>query len=282
MTGQAQDAANSAQGRSTIGNSTNNWPAYEVIDGNWSAGMLLLCDHASNALPAQYEHLGLSVAELNRHIAYDIGMRDLTLKLAQRLGVPAVLSTFSRLLVDPNRGEDDPTVLMRLSDGAVIPGNRYADAQEKERRLANYHRPYHNAITQAIDRMICDGKPPLLISMHSFTAVWRGVPRPWHAGILWDKDARAIRAFIEALERDGDLVVGDNEPYKGSLKNDTMYRHGTLRGLAHALLEVRQDLVSDERGIAEWADRLQPILKELMALPGINTILKPDTGLDKD
>ena len=254
------------------------WPAFELIEGDWTSGLLLICDHATNAIPPHYEHLGLPAAELKRHIAYDIGMRALTLGLAQRLGVPAVLSTFSRLLIDPNRGEDDPTALMRLSDGAVIPVNRHADAHEKERRLALYHRPYHGAVTQVIDHMIASGKPPLLISLHSFTAIWRGVPRPWHAGILWDEDGRAAKPFIDALEKPGDLVVGDNEPYKGSLTNDTMYRHGTMRGIAHALLEVRQDLVSDDKGIAQWVDRLHPILKDLMALPGINTIVKPAMG----
>tara|TARA_R110000868_G_scaffold99983_9_gene274902 strand:- start:6835 stop:7710 length:876 start_codon:yes stop_codon:yes gene_type:complete len=249
--------------------------AYDIVEGNWNGGILLLCDHARNAIPPHYDNLGLPASELKRHIAYDIGMDTLTRRLARLLDVPAVLSTYSRLLIDPNRGEDDPTVLMRLSDGAVVPGNRHADAAEKEHRLALYHRPYHQAITVSIDHMMASGQSPVLISLHSFTPIWRGFARPWHAGVLWDKDDRATKSLIAALKEGGDLIVGDNEPYTGALTGDTMNRHGTQRGLSHALLELRQDLVDSEAGIELWAQRLAPILEQLLTVDGMCDVLPP-------
>ncbi|WP_037546990.1 N-formylglutamate amidohydrolase [Stappia stellulata] len=247
--------------------------AVERLPGAPDSGLLILCDHAGNAVPRAYGTLGLPEAAFQRHIAYDIGVRALTFALARALNAPAVLSTFSRLLIDPNRGEDDPTLVMRLSDGAVVPGNADHDAAERERRLAAYHRPYHAAIAEQIDAAIGAGHPPAILSVHSFTPVWRGVPRPWHAGVLWDNDPRFARPLLERLRECPDLVVGDNEPYDGALKNDCMYRHGTVRGLAHALLEVRQDLIGDAAGVAEWADRLVPLLRQLLeTFPGLGEI----------
>lgn len=249
------------------------WPAANIVDGNWDGPLLFVCDHARSAIPPQYENLGLPHSQLSRHIAYDIGMEALTHSLAKRLSAPAVLSTYSRLLLDPNRGEDDPTVLMRLSDGAVIPGNRYADDQERELRLNLFHRPYHAAITESLNRMISGDKAPLIVSLHSFTPVWRGVPRPWQVGVLWDRDDRAAKALISELRAQKDLTVGDNEPYSGALTNDTMNRHGTKRGLSHVLLEVRQDLVADEAGVEAWSQRLAPVFQRIVSQPNITDIL---------
>ncbi|MEO8666995.1 MAG: N-formylglutamate amidohydrolase [Bauldia sp.] len=247
-------------------------PPFVAIEGDPAAGLILLCDHASNALPPEYDNLGLPEAEFGRHIAFDIGAAEVTRALAQRLGVPAVLSTFSRLLIDANRGEDDPTLVMRLSDGAVVPGNAGVDAPERARRIARFHAPYHGAVGRAIDRSLTTGVPPALVSMHSFTPVWRGVRRIWQVGILWDADPRLARPLIAALAADPALTVGDNEPYHGALINDCMYRHGTRRGLAHALIEIRQDLIGDDAGAAAWADRLAPILAALARLPEIHRV----------
>lgn len=244
----------------------------ETVAGDHAGGLLLLCDHASNQVPEEYGNLGLPQEQFERHIGYDIGVRSLTLELARRLNVPALLTTYSRLLIDPNRGEDDPTLVMRLSDGAVVPGNAKVDAAERQERIARFHRPYHNLIDRTLDDMLQVAPPPVIISIHSYTPVWRGVPRPWHAGILWDADHRAVRPFIEQLSADADLVIGDNEPYDGALKNDTMYRHASTRGLAHALLEVRQDLIADEVGVLSWADRLQPIFEDLAKRPELRRI----------
>ena len=256
-----------------VGRSENaDFEPVEYLNAGTRCRMLFICDHASNALPAEYGTLGVGAEALARHIGYDIGAGALTRELAFRLGVPAILTTYSRLLIDPNRGEDDPTLLMRLSDGAVIPGNARADAAEKQKRLVRYYRPYHDAVNTALDVGVSEGCAPAIFSIHSFTPVWRGWPRPWHAGILWDQDPRFAVPLIDKLREDPHLVVGDNEPYTGMLKNDTCYRHGTKRGIAHALLEVRQDLIADDEGVVEWAGRLEPILKQIMAIPGLNEI----------
>lgn len=240
--------------------------AYEVVAGRLAAGVLLLCDHAGNAFPDGYGTLGLPPAELERHIAYDIGAAGVTRELSRLLGAPAVLSRYSRLLIDLNRGLDDPTLVMRLSDGAVVEGNRTVDAAEIGRRVERYYRPYHDTIAAIIDACCAAGRPPMLVSLHSFTNAWKGVPRPWHVGILWDReDARVARPMIEAFRAGGDLVVGDNEPYRGHLEGDTMWRHGLRRGLPHVLIEVRQDLIRDQAGQIAWAER---IAGTLLSLPG--------------
>lgn len=248
---------------------------FVAVDGDAAGGLLLLCDHASSRLPPEYGDLGLPEAEFFRHIAYDPGAAAVTLSLAGRLGVPAVLSTFSRLLIDPNRGEDDPTLIMRLSDGTVVPGNAAVDAAERARRIARFHAPYHAAVDMAVGRALAAGRPPIIVSIHSFTPVWRGRMRPWHAGILWDRDGRLAHPLIAALRTDAELIVGDNEPYSGALANDTMSRHATARGLAHALIELRQDLIADEAGVTAWCDRLAPVLARLNGVDSLHEIQRP-------
>jgi len=245
---------------------------FVTIAGDPAHGLIFLCDHAGNRLPPEYRTLGLPSIEFERHIAYDPGAAAVTRRLAGRLGAPAVLSTFSRLLIDPNRGDDDPTLIMRLSDGAIIPGNHHVDAAERERRIARFHAPYHAEIERTIERSIEAGTIPALVSIHSFTPVWRGRGRPWQIGILWDADPRLARPLVEKLAADPDLVVGDNEPYSGALIRDSMYRHGTRRGLAHGLIELRQDLIGDAPGASAWVDRLAPVLDELNTLPELHEV----------
>jgi predicted N-formylglutamate amidohydrolase len=263
----------------------DDFPPFELVDGDPAAGVLILCDHADNRLPAEYGDLGLSAAEFRRHIAYDPGAAAVTRSLARRLGVPAVLSTFSRLLIDPNRGEDDPTLIMRLSDGAVVPGNAAVDASERARRIVRFHAPYHAAIDAAIERALAGDMAPIVVSVHSFTPVWRGALRPWHAGVLWDRDPRIALPLIAALREAGDLVVGDNEPYAGALANDCMYRHASRRGLAHGLVEIRQDLIGEAAGAEAWAERLARIVSDLNRLAGVHAIRRYGSnagGLDDD
>ncbi|MDO1582000.1 N-formylglutamate amidohydrolase [Rhizobium oryzicola] len=245
--------------------------SHEIIDGNRDKGLVLLADHAMNLLPPQYGSLGLDASAFARHIAYDIGVEGLTRRLAARLGVPAVLSRFSRLLIDPNRGEDDPTLIMRISDGAIIPGNHPISAEEWNHRLETYHRPYHKAVENMIASVAeASGKAPLVLSLHSYTPAWKGVPRPWHAAVLWDTDHRAVAPLLQLLREPGDILVGDNEPYDGALKGDTMYRHCMLAGIPHALLEVRQDLIGDDDSIDRWADRLAPIFDRMNDDPALH------------
>jgi predicted N-formylglutamate amidohydrolase len=215
--------------------------------------------------------------QLERHIGYDIGAKALCEQLADALDATLVMSKFSRLLIDPNRGEDDPTLIMRLSDGAVVPGNAYHDAAERAHRLDRpITKPYDDAIGRP-SAMSCrrQGGRPVLFSLHSFTPIWRGHPRPWHAGVL-GRDPRLAVPLIEALQAEGDLIVGDNEPYRGELPGDTMHRHGTLKGLPHALLEVRQDLIHDDAGVDVMGRRLTPMLTRLVERDSLRHILPPD------
>ena len=238
--------------------------AYETVQGGNAQRLILLCDHASASLPAAYGALGLPPEQFARHIAYDIGARALTLGVAGRLQAHAVLSCFSRLLIDPNRGLDDPTLIMRISDGAAVPGNRNVDEAERMRRIAQFHAPYHRAIAETISAVRANGLVPLLVSIHSFTPVWRGWPRPWQVGILWDRDEATARAMIDGFLVQGDLVVGDNEPYHGALEGDTLNTHGTRAGLPHALIEVRQDLIATKTGVDDWVERVAKVIEPIM------------------
>lgn len=253
--------------------------SHRVLGGRGDAGLILVCDHAENTLPASYGTLGLPEGELQRHIAYDIGAKGVVERLAQMLDVPAVLSRFSRLLIDPNRGLDDPTLIMRFSDGAVIPGNRVLTAQERETRLAEWYRPYHTAIDQVIEAAHAFHPHPVLLSVHSFTEVWRGSIRPWQVGILWDADDRVAGPLIDTFVAEGDLLVGDNEPYTGKLQGDCMWTHGTQRGLPHALIELRQDLIRDVTGQAAWAERIARVMRKIAKRRGLAMKIDEDAGL---
>src|ERR1700734_1096818 len=175
------------------------YSAFEAIPGALDRGALIICDHASNAMPPGYGTLGLPREALDRHIAYDIGAAEVTRALATQLDAPAVLSTYSRLVIDPNRGLDDPTLVMRYSDGAIVPGNPYSAGAKIPRRSARFWAPYRQEVAATIDAMMATGEPPALISIHSFTDVWRGFSRPWKIGILWDRDERIPKSLIEAL-----------------------------------------------------------------------------------
>ena len=218
-----------------------------------AGGPILLCDHASRRVPEEFGDLGLAPELFATHIASDIGAAEATRTLAVHFGAPAVLARWSRLVIDLNRGEDDPTLVMKLSDGSIIPGNVGADLAS---RIARFHRPYHRRIAQEIARHAA----PVLISMHSFTPAWKGRARPWDVGILWDRDGRLAMPLMARLRAAG-FTVGDNEPYSGALENDCLYRHGTMNALPHVLIEIRQDLISNDDAARSFALRLAPILE---------------------
>jgi len=232
--------------------------SFELVAGQNAP--LFLCDHAGNALPPVYGALGLAPELFHTHIAYDIGAAEVTRSLAAAFGAPAVLGTFSRLLIDLNRGPDDPTLVMKLSDGSIIPGNRHVDAAELAQRIVSFHAPYHQAIAAQIARL----KNPPLISLHSFTPSWKGAPRPWEVGVLWDQDRRLAGPLMTRLAEAG-FAVGDNEPYSGALEGDTLNRHGTKNGLPHVLIEMRQDLIGDAKAAGAFAAKLLPIIKSALA-----------------
>ncbi|MGE0769578.1 MAG: DUF1244 domain-containing protein [Hyphomicrobiaceae bacterium] len=255
-------------------------PSHLVVPGSATRGLVILCDHASNHIPAEYGTLGLDPAQLKRHIAYDIGAEAVVRHLARLLGAPAVLSRFSRLLIDPNRGDDDPTLIMRLSDGAVVPANRHLDGDERKRRTDRFWRPYHAAITDVIDQCVAAGKAPAIVSVHSFTESWKDVPRPWHVGILWEGDARLALPLLEAFRAEHGLIVGENQPYPGSYEGDCCWQHGVRRGLPWAIVELRQDLIREETGQLRWAERLARIIESLAPRPDLQLDEGPPSGRD--
>lgn len=246
---------------------------FDLVEGDRTRGIVLVADHARRDLPEEYGDLGLPASEFERHIAYDIGVEAVTRELAARLDAPAVMANFSRLLIDPNRGEDDPTLIRQLYDGTVVPANYPMSAEERENRLDAYYRPYHDAVGAMIASVAqASGMAPLVLSVHSFTPFMQGHARPWHVGILWDLDDRVARPLMELLAADKDISVGDNEPYDGALRGDTMFRHAIVNGFAHALIEIRQDLIADRKGALSWAERLAPIVEVINARADIHQV----------
>ena len=228
---------------------------------------LITCDHATNTVPPEVSggDLGLSREDMERHIAYDVGAYGMAQHLSSMMDAPLIASNFSRLVIDPNRGEDDPTLLMKLYDGSIIPGNRHADEAEVERRLNLCYRPYHEELARmaALPHAV-------IVSVHSYTRQLRGRdPRPWHVGILYPEDDRLARPLIDLLKAEGDLVVGDNEPYSGHLPGDAIDRHAVQLHRPNVLIEVRNDLIADHEGQRNWAARLAPILTRALEVAGI-------------
>lgn len=240
---------------------------YEIENPQGTADVLLLCDHARNFIPRALYQLGLAPEHLERHIAYDIGIAPITRRLAQALDAPAVLSTFSRLIVDPNRKLDDPTLIPAIADGTIVPGNRDLTPGEIAVRLDAFYRPYHRAVAARLDEMQRAGRFPVLISMHSFTPVMHGRVRPWEVGVLWNVDARLPVPLMEALAARG-YCVGDNEPYSGQGDHGhTQHTHGDRRALANVLIELRQDLIDTRQGQLAWADILSEVLRDILKNP---------------
>jgi len=235
------------------------YQSFEIIGADRPSNVLVTCDHAANTVPGFVNggNLGLPDADMDRHIAYDVGAAGVTRELAALLDAPALLSNFSRLVIDPNRGEDDPTLLMRLYDGTIIPGNRHAGPDERERRLAGCYRPYHAAQTDLMAR----GDGSVLVSIHSFTRQLNGyAPRPWHIGILHGQDDRLAAPVIARLQAEPDLCVGINEPYGGHLAGDSVDRHAIDHNRHNVLIELRNDLIRTTEQQIAWAHRLAPIL----------------------
>lgn len=241
--------------------------SFEIQGANRTGRWLVTCDHATNRVPDWVNggDLGLDPADMQRHIAYDVGAAGVTRLLANRLDSPAILSDFSRLVIDPNRGEDDPTLLMRLYDGTIIPANRHADDAERETRLNRLYRPYHDAYSGLVAR----SDDVVICAVHSFTPQLRkrGL-RPWEIGVLYAHDDRLARILMRLCAEAG-WCVGDNEPYKGHLPGDSVDRHALRHGRPNVLIELRNDLIADAAGQALWADRLAPILTRTLALTGL-------------
>lgn len=239
---------------------------FTVLRPDGRSPFLLIADHAGQAVPASLAQLGLPQAELDRHIGWDIGIAGTTARLAERLDACAIAQTYSRLVIDCNRPLDAPGSIVIVSDGTRIPGNAGLDERERRRRIDGIFAPYHSRIEAELDRRAREGRPTILVAMHSFTPSMNGHDRPWQAGVLYQRDPRFAHALRDALQDEGDLVVGDNEPY--SVSDQTDYAipvHAERRGLPHVELEIRQDLIADARGQDAWADRLARLLAGLQA-----------------
>lgn len=236
------------------------WITGEDRPGRW----LITCDHATNRVPPEVNDgcLGIAAADMQRHIAWDPGAAGVAEKLAERLDSPAICADFSRLVIDPNRGEDDPTLVMKLYDGTIIPGNRHVDTAEVERRKRLLYRPYHAALARVAARR----PDTVIVAIHSFTPCLRGrAPRPWQIGVLHSHvDSRLSRRLIDRLRREADLTVGDNQPYNGHLPGDAIDRHALQPRRHNTLIELRNDLIATPEAQSGWADRLAPMLAEVL------------------
>ncbi len=241
-------------------------PPFVTYNDNGKAPVLLVADHASPFFPAALNQLGLADWVLERHVAWDIGSDMLTRFLADKLDSPAVLAGFSRLIVDPNRKLDAPTAFTELTDGISIPGNIGLDETQKSLRVQSFFKPYHDAIADKLKEFKNQGIVPAMISIHTCTPVFEQVVRPWHIGILWDKDPRISQAFIDHFNQVEGICIGDNEPYSGRHANDfTIDHHAEAAGLPHMGIEVRQDLVNDMDGASKWAGILASGLENILA-----------------
>jgi predicted N-formylglutamate amidohydrolase len=236
-------------------------PPFDIVAPAAPGAWVITCDHASNRVPRALGTLGVSDAERARHIGWDIGAAAVTRLLSARLDAWAILTNYSRLVIDCNRPPGVPSSIPRRSENTDVPGNIGIAADDALARCQALFDPYHAAIAAELDSRRDAGRPAVIVAMHSFTPVYDGVARPMHAGVLYNRDARLARPLLDLLRGEPGLVIGDNEPYRVS--DDTDYGipvHGERRGLPHVELEVRQDLIAHPAGQQEWADRLARLL----------------------
>jgi len=232
-----------------------------VYNSDARSPFLLVADHAGRTIPRVLGRLGVAESELTRHIAWDIGIAGLGPMLANALGVTLIQQSYSRLVIDCNRPPGEPTSIPETSELTAIPGNCSLSGVEKALRANEIFWPYHERIDAELDRRKHAGLATALIALHSFTPVFKGAARPWHCALLYHRDPRLAQKLIALLGKEAGLIVGDNEPYFVSDTTDyTIPEHGERRGLPHALIEIRQDLIADEKGQRDWALRLARLL----------------------
>ncbi len=238
----------------------NDPPVFTVHRSGGRSPYLLLADHAGQQVPARLGDLGLPQHELDRHIGWDIGIAGTTRALSRQLDAWAIEQHYSRLLIDCNRPLQSPTLITEVSDHTPVPGNAGLSAWQRQQRIDAIHAPYHARIAAELDARQQRAQPTVLVMMHSFTPTMNGSQRPWHVGVLYHRDRRLADLLLQALQAEGDLVVGDNQPYAVSSTSDyAVPVHGEGRGLVHVELEIRQDLIADAAGQQAWADRLARI-----------------------
>lgn len=236
----------------------------ETLHPDGDSDLVLLADHAGRRIPAALGTLGLDEIERGRHIAWDIGIAGVTRRLAGLLNAASILQRYSRLVIDCNRPPGIASSIPRISESTEIPGNADVDTAEADRRRREIFAPYHAAIVALLDAREAAARRTVVIAMHSFTPVFMGVARPWHIGLLHNRDRRLADPLLALLREEGDLVVGDNEPYQATDESDyAIPVHGERRGLPHVGIEIRQDLIADQSGQQQWAERLARIFAEI-------------------
>jgi predicted N-formylglutamate amidohydrolase len=237
-------------------------PAFHILRGHGRSAYILVCDHGGNRLPRALGTLGLPAPELDRHIAWDIGAAGLARNLADTLDACLIVQTYSRLAIDCNRPPLSSSSIAAVSEATRIPGNQTIDPADAEARRRAIFQPYHDRIAAELEARRIAGRPTILVALHSFTKDYAGDDsRPWHVGVLYNRDARLGRILLELFRDESGLVVGDNQPY--SIDDDTDYTipiHGEQRALPHVALEIRQDLLADAAGQAAWAQRIARLL----------------------
>ncbi len=238
-------------------------PVIEENAGSQSP-FFFTCDHYGRLVPRALGDLGVAASEMERHIAWDIGIAGVATQLAHEMGVHLIAQRYSRLVIDCNRPFDSPGSIPLISEATEIPGNGGLNHEQVTARQQAVFAPYHARIAQALDQRKAQGLPTILVSLHSFTPVYAGIARPWHIGTLYNRDQRLPHLLRDMLRKEGDLVVGDNEPYAVSDATDyTIPVHAEKRGLMNTGIEIRQDLISDQSGEHQWAERLARILREI-------------------
>ena len=227
---------------------------------------LLTCDHYGRLIPSALGDLGVSPGEMERHIAWDIGIAGVAERLAKALDAHLVAQRYSRLVIDCNRPPQAASSIPLISEATTIPGNDGLTREAAEARRRLIFEPYHQRIAEIIDARLQHQIPTVLVSLHSFTPVYAGIARPWHIGTLYQRDTRLPPLLLKLLRAEADLVVGDNEPYAVNDATDyTIPVHGEARGLMTTGIEIRQDLIADIAGQAQWAERLARIFGEIEA-----------------
>jgi predicted N-formylglutamate amidohydrolase len=242
---------------------SEDWPApVEILNEDGRSDLVLLCEHASNHIPAEYRRLGLAAGDLERHIAWDIGAAEVARRLSARLDAPAFLGAYSRLLIDLNRPLSSAGSIAVRSEETEIPGNAVVNETERARRTRTIFVPFHERVSLVLDRRMAQRRPTRIATIHSFTPVFLGVGRPWHAGILFGRARAFGEAILASLRRDGALKVDANVPYTITREDDyAVPVHGDDRAIPAVLIEMRQDLISGAAGIGEWAERLAMALR---------------------
>lgn len=245
----------------------------ELLDRPGDMPTLFVCDHASRRVPKALGDLGLDQTAFERHIAWDIGAADVARHLARTFLAPLVLGAYSRLVIDLNRDTAQPTAIPEISDETTVPANLNLSAQDRTRRIESLHAPYHAAVDDALTRLRRGGAIPVVISVHTCTPVFKGFERPWHIGVLWNRDPRIAVPLIERLRARGDLEVGDNQPYSGrDAQGYTVKHHAEAHGLPAVALEIRQDLVDTHHGAAHWAGIVADALRPLLSDPAVRKV----------